>query len=89
MYQVEWLQSVLDHLTDVWIASDSSTREALTAAVAEIDRRLMADAHSSGESRGPNIRVDFVYPLSYTFHVPADANVVTVVKIRAYRRRSR
>ena len=88
MFQVEWLQSVLDHLTDVWIASDSITREALTAAVAEIDRRLTADPHSSGESRDPNIRVDFVYPISYTFHVPADSHVVTVVKIRVYRRRS-
>ncbi|MCE9554223.1 MAG: hypothetical protein K8T91_12730 [Planctomycetes bacterium] len=89
MFQVEWLKSVLDHLTDVWIASDSITRGGITAAVAEIDRRLTSDPHSSGESRGTNIRVDFVYPLSFTFHVPADSNKVTVVKIRVYRRRSR
>ena len=32
MFRVEWLQSALDELSNLWIGSDSSQRHAITAA---------------------------------------------------------
>jgi len=32
MFRVEWLQSALDELADVWMQADSPVRQAITAA---------------------------------------------------------
>src|SRR5437016_1781735 len=63
MFQVEWLQTVLDALADLWTQADSSQRQAITAASHAIDQRLSKDPHNEGESRSGGFRIMFAPPL--------------------------
>lgn len=49
-YRVRWERRALDELADQWLQAESAKREAITAAVPRIDRRLQADAVNEGES---------------------------------------
>ena len=89
MFQVEWLQSVLDELARLWNQADSDVRQALTAACHEIDQRLERDPAREGESRAAGRRLTFVPPLAVTFRIEADGRTVTVLDIRLFRRRPR
>jgi hypothetical protein len=51
MFRVEWLQSALDELADLWTRADPVQRQAITAASNLLDQRLRRDPHFEGESR--------------------------------------
>lgn len=57
MNTVRWKQSALDRLAELWLKAVD--REAVNAAVLEIDRLLSSDPHAAGESRSENVRVLF------------------------------
>ena len=87
MYRVEWRPPAVDELADFWISADPPTRAMLTAAAAEIDRKLSENPHAVGESRELGERIDFVYPLSYTFRVDGASQMVVVLHVRVYHQR--
>jgi plasmid stabilization system protein ParE len=87
MFQVEWLQSALDQLADIWARADSAERRAITSASHTIDQRLQRDPVNEGESRAGGRRFTFVPPLAVIFQTEADGQTVTVLHVRAYRRR--
>jgi hypothetical protein len=51
MARVEWLQTAVEELTEVWLKADSSMRRAISLAARQIDDMLSVDPESQGESR--------------------------------------
>ena len=60
MFRVEWLQSALDELADVWARADSAQRGAITAASHAVEQRLQRDPWNEGESRSGGGKADHV-----------------------------
>jgi len=89
MFSVEWLQSALDNLAELWANSDSAARQVLNAACNEMDPRLARDPNNEGESRPQGRRITFVAPLAAIFRVDPVQRIVTVIRIYRFRRRSR
>ena len=87
MFRVAWLKSAVDELASFWIDAETPMRTMITAASAEIDRRLAVDPQSAGESRDEGGRIDFVYPLSVTYQIDLPSHSVTILHVRVYRRR--
>jgi hypothetical protein len=87
MFRVEWLQSALDELATIWMQADAVLRQAITAASHSIEQRLQRDPLNEGESRPGGRRIMFVPPLAVIFRVEADGQTVTVLHVRAFRRR--
>ncbi len=87
MFRVEWPQSALDELADIWTQADSTERAAVTAASHQIDQRLRRDPLHEGESRSGRRRILFAPPLSAIFQVEADGQTVTVLRVRLLPRR--
>ena len=56
MFRVEWLQSALDELAEVWTEADSPARQAITAAAHRIEQLLQSQPHAQGESRAEGQR---------------------------------
>jgi hypothetical protein len=89
MYRVEWLQSALDELADIWTRSNSIERAAITSASHVLDTYLKGDPHDEGESRAHGRRITFVPPLAVTFRIEEDDQTVTVLQVRAFRQRKK
>jgi hypothetical protein len=89
MFLVEWLQTALDELADIWNRADSALRQAITAASHDLEQRLQNDAAHEGESRAGSERFVFVPPPGVTFRVEPDGQTVTVLHVRVYRPRKR
>src|SRR5260370_29774916 len=81
MFRVDWLQSALDELSALWLAADSTLRQAITAASHQIDTRLSKAPSQEGESREGDTRITLVQPLSVTFEVNEDDQVVTGAQV--------
>jgi len=58
MFQVEWRPPAVNELAEYWMAADAPVRAMLTAAAAEIDRKLSDDPLAVGESREGGQRID-------------------------------
>jgi len=86
-YRVRWERRALDELADQWLQAESAKREAITAAVPRIDRRLQADAVNEGESRADGRRIMFEPPLAVTFRIEADGRTVSVLHVRLFRKK--
>ncbi|HYT90168.1 MAG TPA: hypothetical protein VEL76_15780 [Gemmataceae bacterium] len=89
MWRVDWLQTALDELTVGWTQANSTLRQAITAASHQIDQQLSRNPSSEGESREGGTRIAFFPPLSITFKVDEDAQVVTVAHVRVFQPRNR
>lgn len=87
MFQVDWLQTALDDLASAWVQAVPPVRQAITSAAHRIEQRLRRDPHNEGESRPSGRRVTFEPPLTVTFRVEADGQTVTIIQVRAFRRR--
>ena len=87
MFRVEWLQTALDELSDLWLQADSTQRQAITAATHIVEQRLLNDPINEGESRSGNRRITFVPPLAVRFQIEADGQTVTVLQVRQFGRR--
>jgi hypothetical protein len=86
MIKVEWLQSALDELANLWMLADSVEREAITSATHVLDERLRSNPHEEGESRPQGLRITFVPPLAVRFRVERNGQSVTVLHVRLFRR---
>jgi hypothetical protein len=84
MYTVQWLQTALDELTELWVQADSSSRQAITAATHQIDRQLTADPSDAGESRADDRRILFESPLAVDFRVLPNAAIVEILHVWRY-----
>ena len=85
MNPVEWLESVLDALADVWVTVTPDERDRIAAAVDRINATLARDS-GAGESRDESTRVLHVFPVTVRFRVEPDGAVV-VTQVHFVRRR--
>jgi len=68
--QVEWKESALDTLADIYVLATVPQRELIAATVERITRRLGSDPWFLGESRGTeHRRVWFHFPLVVGFEL--------------------
>jgi hypothetical protein len=67
MYDVRWVRSAENALADLWIRTED--RNAVTAAVQQIDQALADTPDNQGESRDHGRRILLVPPLGVIFHV--------------------
>ena len=72
MFKVEWLQSALDELTNLWMQADTTQRKDITAASQVIEKRLRDNPASEGESRSEDRRITFIPPLAVRFQIEKD-----------------
>jgi hypothetical protein len=84
MHIVRWAKSARDELAAMWVDADSTGREAITAAAAEIDGLLKNKPGEVGESRAANRRIAFVPPLGLTFDVIETNRGVKVLHVWLY-----
>jgi hypothetical protein len=87
MSTVRWVRSALNELAALWIQGDSAMRQAITAAAHRIDQELQRDPENTGESRGGEERVAFVFPLGVRFEVDKEHSVVRVLQVWSWSRR--
>ena len=81
MHEVVWTESALEELATLWLAAESSHREAITAAQAQIDHQLERDAAETGESRPGDRRIAFFPPLGVVFSVDDAQRRAKVLRI--------
>jgi hypothetical protein len=81
MHRIRWKRSALNELAAMWVATDSPTRVAITAAAQGIDQLLQHDPENEGESRPNGRRVLFVPPLGALYRVRTDELTVRVLKV--------
>jgi hypothetical protein len=78
-YDVRWSDDALEQLAEIWL--DTPDPPAVTAANAEIDRRLARDPWSQGESRAGTRRVLVERPLIVAYEIIEDDRKVIVLKV--------
>ena len=78
---VRWSQTASDKLSKIWLAADSESRPAITAASHEIERQLRNSPRAESESRDAGRRVMFAAPLEVLFRVDDDDMLVSVLKV--------
>lgn len=81
-YTVVWLPVAEQQLADIWLAS--SQRQAVSAAVREIDDELGRHPLEIGESREEANRVLITRPLVTTYQVGIEDRIVRVANVRLY-----
>jgi hypothetical protein len=74
---------------DGWMKADARLRADITAAIHEVERRLLRAPDRAGESRKPGTRVLILNPLVVTFHVNVRTNIVLISGVRVNRRQRR
>jgi mRNA-degrading endonuclease RelE of RelBE toxin-antitoxin system len=79
-YTVVWPQSALEELADIWI--NSAQRNAVTSALAEIDRELAEDAPRKGLELSEGLRACYAEPLRVLFAVRDDDRIVEVLRVK-------
>jgi plasmid stabilization system protein ParE len=80
-FRIEWLDEALEDLARVWNASVKSRRAAVREAVEELDRGLVQQAATAGESREGSRRIVFVGPIAAEYLVEERLSRVTVFRI--------
>ncbi|MBA4064711.1 MAG: hypothetical protein C0501_13550 [Isosphaera sp.] len=65
----EWDESGYDALADAWVRATPDERDRMEAAVNRANRLLRDDPQGEGESRGGNVRVLIVPPLTFWYRV--------------------
>ena len=89
-FQVIWMQQVIRSLAQAYLAArDDSEAEAVTAAMAEIDRLLVSNPITAGESRVGAERIIVIRPVVVEYEVFNEERVVVVTTARFARRRTR
>jgi hypothetical protein len=87
MFRVVWAGAALNELAALWLAADSSGRQAITRATRLIDELLGSEPVDQGESRGGSERIMFVAPLGVTYAVDSQDRVVRVLQVWRFRPR--
>jgi hypothetical protein len=87
MFRVVWPQEALDELVRIWVKSDTSFRNAITAASNEIDRTLADNPQDMGESRVGSERICFIFPLGFRFEVDRGNKMVRLLQLWSFQKR--
>ena len=87
MFRVEWIQTALDELTDLWVGTDSEGRDRITVAAQAIDRELSTNPYRQTESRDDEERVLHAYPLGVLIEIDLARRLVWVLHVWRFRRR--
>jgi plasmid stabilization system protein ParE len=86
-FTVIWKPEAERRLATIW--TDAADRNAVTRAVAAIDRALKSHPEDLGESRNKGRRVFLEGPLGVAFHVSPSDRMVTVLTVWEFARRSK
>jgi hypothetical protein len=89
MFRLEWLESALQELADIWLRADATLRQAITAATHQIEQLLLNDPLHEGESRPGGRRILHLAPLGILYRIEPDGQTVTVLRVWLYRQRRR
>lgn len=79
MYEVRWKRLARNQLAELWLGTGD--RDAITEAVAEVDRLLAARPHTAGESRPDSRRIVFARPLVALYQIVEDDRRVEVLAV--------
>jgi len=85
-FSVQWQESAENELAQIWI--DAEDRSLITATADQIDKLLVNDPESLGESRGGSNRILIERPLAVLYRVEKDQRIL-VLKITYSPRRKR
>lgn len=88
MYDLIWETSAMTELADLWVASDSAQRSAITRAAAEFDYHLSYNPTGQSESRDLDNRIIIERPLAAYFRIDEVKNLVKVLHVWTFRRHS-
>jgi hypothetical protein len=88
-YRVDWLQTALDQLTEIWTQADAFLRKAITQAAHQIDQQLEKDPLGQSESRPDGRRILHCSPLGVLFRIEADGRTVSVLRVWAFRKKAK
>lgn len=83
MYDVEWEQSALEKLDQIWLASID--REGVENAATRVNIELTYNPTEAGESRGADFRILFKYPIIVWFRVIERMKQVQVLHVQSIR----
>ena len=86
-YRVFWSPHAEQRLEAIVLNADDTSR--LAAAAREIDRQLVDDPNTFGESRYDAIRVGFIRPLGIQFEILEDVLTVIVFDVWRIKKRKR
>jgi hypothetical protein len=78
-YTVIWPQQVQDQVAEIWL--ESTRREAVTSAMADIDRLLSTDPLEMSVELSEGLRLMIVPPLRILFAVREDDRIVEVARV--------
>ncbi len=81
MTRVDWAEAARDELADIYVAATPEDRERMAAVVISVERSLSLIPLDTGESRAPNLRYEFRYPLGFWFRVNAEATHARIVRV--------
>jgi len=84
---VEWTESALDRLADLYVAVDRQEQDRIESTVQTINRMLADDPSSLGESRSGSRRVWFQDPLMIIFRIDPKERLVVVSHVSWSRRK--
>ena len=85
-FTIRWIPSAERELAESWLAAPD--RNAVTAAAYAIERLLEVDPLRAGESRPNGRRILLEPPLGVLFEVDSKREVVRVVKVWHFERRT-
>jgi hypothetical protein len=88
-YQVLWLNSALDDLTNVWTNAPTQLRLAITEAGNAIDTQLSNNPDEQGESRPHGRRIEFFPPLGVIYRVDIQHAAVAIVHVWRFQKRAK
>jgi len=85
MFVVVWHNSALDSLADAFVTADLPTRDEIEQAVTRLNRKLVSDPESLGESRpGEGRRITFDSHCAIRFKIDRGSGVVEVTQFWTY-----
>jgi hypothetical protein len=84
-YRVQWIQSALDDLMELWLLADSEIRKEITSAVNSLDRELQVDPHAFSESRDQGEWICFSEPLGLLIEIDETDSIVWVLAVWRFR----
>ncbi len=86
-FTVSWKPSAQNDLARMWVAADPEDRQEITLAANTIDKQLMVNPQSLGESRSQDRRILFMPPLVVIFEVLEQDRTVWVLTVNRVSRR--
>ena len=79
-FTVAWHTEARDELAEIWV--DARDRNAVSAAVQEIDRQLTSDANTKGTELSEGLRALSAPPIRILFAVRVDDRIVEVLRVK-------